>query len=367
MLDAILSVAGYRTGRYCSPHLLRFNERILIAGQPVDDATIISAFEQVDASRGDVALTYFEFTTLAAWQVFAAEQLDAIILEVGLGGRLDATNIFERHCTVVTTIDLDHMQLLGPDREAIGYEKAGIFRNSVPAICGDPRPPNSLLDHAAAIGAPLQVSARDFGFRVIERQWSYWTHQPSGQARAGLAFPALRGRNQLANASSALAALDAVRDRLPIAMKDVRQGLLDVTLPGRFQVVPGRPTIVLDVAHNAESVRALKANLAEMAFHPRTFAVFGMMADKDLDAVIGTLRDVVTEWLPCHLQGRRPASADFLAARLAAAGAHFAGQYRNVADALATVQGKADEADRILVFGSFLTVADAFTFLGRPA
>jgi dihydrofolate synthase/folylpolyglutamate synthase len=367
MLDAILSAAGYRTGRYSSPHLLRFNERVRIGGQAIDDASLVAAFEKVEAARGETELTYFEFTTLAAWCIFAGAGLDALILEVGLGGRLDATNIFPRHCSVITTIDLDHMQWLGPDREAIGREKAGIFLRDVPAICGEADPPQSMLAVAAAVGAPLLRAGIDFGHSVHERQWAYWTHAAGGRGRAGLAFPALRGRNQLANASTALAALDAVSARLPVAMKDVRQGLLDVEIAGRFQVVPGRPTVVLDVAHNAESVRALKANLGDMAFHPRTLAVFGMMADKDIAAAMEPLLEVVTRWFPCQLPGRRPASADSLAEQLVAHGAAVAGRYPSSASALAAALGEADEADRIIVFGSFLTVADALQHLGRPA
>lgn len=363
-LERILLTAGYRTGLYTSPHLLRYNERVRVGGVAAEDAVLSAAFSRVEAVRGDIPLTYFEFGTLAAWEVFAAAKVDAIILEVGLGGRLDATNIYQPACSVVTGIDLDHMEFLGPDREAIGFEKAGIFRASVPAICGDPRPPQSLLARAAALDAPLQVLGRDFGYLRQEQQWLYWG--PSGR-RGGLAYPGLRGGNQLANAACALAALDAVREHLPVAMKDVRQGLLETELAGRFQVLPGRPAIVLDVAHNPQAARVLAANLGDMAFHPRTWAVFGMLADKDVDGVIDALQERVTHWLPCTLEGRRGASADFLAARLRARGLTVVDHYDSPELALWAAQEGAVEDDRILAFGSFLTVAAVLQLLGRAA
>jgi len=369
MLERILLVAGYHVGLYTSPHLLHYNERVRINGTAVADASLCDAFARVEQARGDVALTYFEFGTLAAWEVFAAASLDAIILEVGLGGRLDATNVYEPACAIVTGIDLDHMDFLGADREAIGREKAGIFRAGIPAICGDTQPPQTLIAHASAIGARLQVLGRDFGYLRQEQQWLYWLH-PAGAAqirRGGLAFPALRGEQQLANAACALAALDALHACLPVAMKDIRQGLIELELTGRFQVLPGRPTVVLDVAHNPQAARVLAANLGNMAFHRNTWAVFGMLEDKDIDGVIDALNERVTHWLPCTLDGRRAASADFLAARLKARGMKVAGEFASPAEALACAQENAGEDDRILAFGSFLTVAAALQALGRSA
>lgn len=364
MLERILLSAGYRVGLYTSPHLLRYNERVRVAGAAVDDASLIAGFERVAAVRGDVALTYFEFGTLAAWEVFAAARLDVVILEVGLGGRLDATNIYAPACTIVSTVAIDHREFLGTDREAIGFEKAGIFRSGIPAICGDPQPPNSLLAHAAAIGAPVQVMGRDFGYLKQEQQWLYWA--PQGR-KGGLAYPGLRGDNQLGNAACALAALDALHEVLPIAMKDIRQGLLEVELAGRFQVLPGRPAIVLDVAHNPQAARVLAANLGNMAFHPQTWAVFGMMADKDIDGVIDALRERVTHWLPCTLDGRRAASADFLASRLRAQGLVVVDEFAAPQNALAAARERTGEDARILAFGSFLVVAAALHALGRKA
>ena len=364
MIDAILSAAGYRVGRYSSPHLLRYNERIRIAGKAVDDQQIMDAFSEVDRVRGNTLLSYFEFGTLAAWWIFSTTELDAIVLEVGLGGRLDATNIFSPICCVVTTIDIDHVEFLGPDRESIGFEKAGIFRQGIAAICGDPQPPARLVQQAEQVGAPLSVLGRDFGYRRFDHQWSFWQGK---RQRGGLAFPALRGRAQLANASCALATMDAVQAVLPVAMQDIRRGLLEAEVAGRFQVLPGRPTIVLDVAHNAQSVRTLEENLGDMAFHPVTWAVFGMMADKEIDTVIEVIRSRITHWLPCALPGRRPASVDLLCERLAAHGIEPAGAFDSPAQALDHALKTASEADRILAFGSFLTVAGALEKLGRAA
>ena len=372
MLERILLAAGYRVGLYTSPHLLRYNERVKIDGVAADDAGLCAAFARVERARGDAALTYFEFGTLAAWEVFAGADLDAVILEVGLGGRLDATNVYQPACAIVTGVDFDHMDFLGADREAIGREKAGIFRAGIPAICGDPQPPQSLLAHAAKIGAGLQVLGQDFGYLRQEQQWLYWARPALAAAirRGGLAVPALRGDQQLANAACALAALDALHPHLPVAMKDLRQGLIAVELAGRFQVLPGRPVVVLDVAHNPQAARVLAANLGNMddrAFHRNTWAVFGMLADKDIEGVIDALRERVTHWLPCTLQGSRATSAGFLGSRLRFKGMKVAGEFASPAAALVWAQENAGEDDRILAFGSFLTVAAALQALGRSA
>jgi dihydrofolate synthase/folylpolyglutamate synthase len=367
MLEHIFHRAGYRVGLYTSPHLLHYNERVRIDLQPVTDEALCAAFLRVEAARGAQALTYFEFATLAAWEVFAAAELDVIILEVGLGGRLDATNVYLPTVSVVTTVDLDHMDFLGPDREAIGYEKAGIFRPGIPAVCGDPQPPASLTRHATESGTPLFQMGRDFGYQRLEQQWLFWSQPSVGEVirRGGLAHPGLRGSNQLANAATALQVIELLRDRLPVAMKDIRQGLLEVELAGRFQVLPGRPTMVLDVAHNPQAARVLADNLGNTGFHPRTWAVFGMLADKDIDQVILAVKDRITDWLPCSLDGRRAASADFLADRLLAAGCAVDGRFADPLAALRFAQEHAGEDDRILAFGSFLTVAAVLAALGR--
>ncbi|MDP2809033.1 MAG: bifunctional tetrahydrofolate synthase/dihydrofolate synthase [Rhodocyclaceae bacterium] len=366
LLERILLCAGYRVGLYTSPHLLSYNERVRVDGRPADDAALCEAFARVESARvsvGGTPLTYFEFGTLAAWEVFAVHPLDAIILEVGLGGRLDATNLYEPDISIVTGVDLDHMDYLGATREDIGFEKAGIFRSLRPAVCGDADPPTSLLEHAWAIGADLQVIGDDFGFIPQEGQWQYWGR---GGRKSGLAFPALRGGGQLANAACVLTALDLLWQRLPVAMGDIRLGLAEVELSGRFQVVPGRPTVVLDVAHNPQAARVLADSLGDMIGYPTTWAVFGMLRDKDIAGVVRAVRHRIDRWLPCQLPGPRAASAEEVAAILAAEGVDGPLQtFPSPAAAIAYARENAGDGDRILAFGSFLTVADVMRVPAR--
>jgi dihydrofolate synthase/folylpolyglutamate synthase len=246
------------------------------------------------------------------------------------------------------------MDYLGDTREAIGYEKAGIFRAGRPAIVGDAQPPQSLLDHARSIGADLQVLGRDFGYLAEQTQWTFWSRRGR---RGGLAHPALRGAVQLANASTALAALEALAERLPVSMQDIRRGLAEVELPGRFQVLPGRPAVVLDVAHNPQAAGVLADNLGGMAFHPETWAVFGMLADKDIRGVVERLRERIDRWMVATLPGPRGASAADLARLLEELGCRVSGCFDSPAQAYRTAQERAGEDDRIVAFGSFLTVA----------
>jgi dihydrofolate synthase / folylpolyglutamate synthase len=359
MLEAILLAAGYRVGLYTSPHLVRYNERVRVSGRPVDDARLCSAFERVERARsertGNTLLTYFEFGTLAAWEIFASERLDAVILEVGLGGRLDAVNVFDCDCAVLTGVALDHMDYLGDTRESIGAEKAGIFRKGKPAIVADADPPRSVIDAAAAIGADLRLIGRDFGYQPQERQWMFWNRD---SRRSGLAHPALRGSRQLVNASAALAALDALRERLPVSMQDIREGLARVELPGRFQVLPGRPAVVLDVAHNPQAAVVLAENLGDMGFFPRTLAVFGMLGDKDIAGVCREMKDRVSAWFVASLSVPRGANAGALEDALGKAGAKgVVMRFENPAAAYEAARNQAGENDRIAVFGSFFTVA----------
>lgn len=363
MLERILLCAGYQVGLYTSPHLLRYNERFRVNGIAVADDALCAAFERVEAARSGNALTYFETGTLVAWEVFAQQPLDVVILEVGLGGRLDATNIYEPDVAIVTGIALDHMDYLGETRDAIGFEKAGIFRCGRPAICGDAHPPGRLIETAEAIGAELRLIGRDFGYQTQEGQWQYWG---SHGKRSGLAFPALRGSRQLANASCALAALDALHGSLPVAMGDIRRGLAEVELPGRFQVLPGQPTVVLDVAHNPQAAAVLADNLGNMAFHQNTWAIFGMMRDKDIVGVIQAMRQRIDHWLPVTLPGARAATTADLVAKLQECGITAAHQgVASPADGFAYARERAIENDRIVTFGSFLTVADVMRALGR--
>lgn len=362
MLEAVLRAAGYRTGLYTSPHLLRYNERVRINGREADDASLVAAFEAVEAARGDVPLTYFEHGTLAAWWLLCHEKVEVAILEVGLGGRLDAVNAIDSDCAIVTGVAMDHQEYLGDTREKIGFEKAGIFRAGRPAICGDPQPPQSLVDHAVEIGAQLWVSGRDFGFDGDRQQWNWWRlEQPGVTARvrrAGLGHPALRGANQLLNAAAVMTALDALRTRIPVAMQAVREGFMHVSLPGRFQVLPGRPAVVLDVAHNVQAAGVLAENLLAMGFFPDTFAVLGMYADKDVEGVVARLRDRIEHWYLATLGGPRGLSAAALAERVRAAGVE--GDIRcfdSPAEAYLAARKSAGEGDRIAAFGSFMTVS----------
>jgi len=363
-LESILHHAGYRVGCYTSPHLLAYNERVRIDGQPVSDAALCAAFAKVETARqaaGEVALTYFEFGTLAAWEVFAAAQVEAVILEVGLGGRLDAVNAYAPDAAIVTTVALDHTDWLGPDRESIGFEKAGIFRAGRPAFCADPNPPQSLVDHATAIGADLRLIGRDFGFeRDLENrlQWRWWCRQGDKLTRRSLAYPGLRGPTQLFNAAVVLAALDAIADRLPVTMQAIRPGLIETEIPGRFQVVPGKPAIVLDVGHNPQAVKVLADNLSTMGFFDRTHAVVGMLADKDAASALAALKGKVDFWQVTDLAGPRGLSAAALGEVIAAT--DLGGTvclHPSPAAAYAAAKGAAGESDRIIAFGSFLTVA----------
>ncbi len=359
MLDSILRAAGYRVGLYTSPHLLRFNERVQVNGQPAEDAALVEQLQTVDAARGDVSLTYFEFTTLAILRLLMQQRLDAAILEVGLGGRLDAVNVIDADVSIITSIDIDHVDYLGPTREHIGFEKAHIYRSGRPAICADPQPPASLLEVARNLGADLWLFGRDFNYAGMDygkglQQWSYGGRV---QRRASLPYPALRGANQLLNAAGALAALEALGDRLPISQQAVRTGLLTVEIPGRFQVLPGRPTIVLDVAHNPHAAAVLARNLDSQGFFPETHAVFGMLADKDVSGVIGHVKRRIDHWHVGPTSGARGLSAAQAAAYLREAGATSITEHETLEAAHACACERADPDARIVVFGSFTTVA----------
>jgi dihydrofolate synthase/folylpolyglutamate synthase len=363
LLESMLLQGGYSVGLYTSPHLLVFNERVRAGGDMVSDAALITAFEMVEAVRGDITLSYFEFTTLAALKLFAAAGLDAVILEVGLGGRLDAVNVVDADVAIVTSVDIDHTDYLGDTREKIGFEKAGIFRSGHGAICSDPVPPQSLIDHAEAIGADLRLFGRDFNYSGDKQQWNFGGRS---QRRNSLGYPSLRGANQLLNASAALAALEILRDRLPLGAQEVRNGIAMVELPGRFQVLPGRPSVILDVAHNPHAAATLAQNLDNMGFHRFTYAVFGAMQDKDISGVIAQLKDRVDHWCVTDLPLPRAASAMMLQEKLSEAGIvsepglnaeRTVQTFSSPADAFSNAQKRAGENDRIMVFGSFLTVA----------
>ncbi len=356
MLEAIYSAAGYRVGCYTSPHLVRYNERIRIQREPRPDAEICAAFERVDAARADISLTYFEFGTLAALDLFACAGLDLAILEVGLGGRLDAVNIVDPELALITSIDLDHQDWLGPDRERIGGEKAGILRAGRPAVCGDRDPPESLLRRAAELGTPLYCAERDFRWRRAPGGWQW---EGPGSRRFGLPEPALRGAYQLANGAAVLMAVELLANRLPVAQEAVRLGLQTAVLPGRFQVIPGDVTLVLDVAHNPQAANALAGNLRRLAPGGRVHAVFGLLGDKDLRGVLQPLAELVDSWHLPQLAGSRARSVAALAGELRAIlpGVEVT-EYPAPRLALNGAQLAASVGDCILVFGSFVLVGE---------
>ena len=360
MLESIALQAGYRVGLYIKPHFLDFEERCRVGGASVSAESLLPHFEAVEAARGDLTLTYFEFTTLAILRRLSTEPLDLVILEVGLGGRLDAVNAIDPDVSVITSIDLDHMEYLGPDRESIGREKAGILRAGRPAVCSDPVPPASIAAEAARLGADLRQSGRDFSFDGDRQQWRW---QGRERRYAGLAYPALRGANQLLNAAGVLAAFEVLHQRLPISAQAVRSGLALVELVGRFQVLAGQPAVVLDVAHNPHAVATLAQNLDQMGFSPRTHAVFGAMGDKALDEVFTRIAPWIDHWHFCDLPAPRAAPAADLAARFERLRPTLklppnvtVEVYPDPMAALTAAKAQTDPADRIVVFGSFFTV-----------
>ncbi len=360
MLESILGQAGYRTGLFTSPHLVHFEERLRLLGQAVSASDLIAGFAVVERARTqnaeEISLSYFEFSMLAIFEVMMRHTLDVVILEVGVGGRLDSTNIIDADCAIITSIDLDHMELLGPDRESIGFEKAGIMRTGLPVIVSDPLPPQSVLDRAKEIDADIWRFGHDFNVSGDKQQWG-WAGR--GRRYSGLAYPALRGANQLVNAAGVLAALTALREKLPVTAQAVRNGFAFVELPGRFQIIPGEPHLVLDVAHNPHSVAALAANLDAMGYFPTTHAVFGAMADKDLAPMLAKVNALIDKWYFTDLPTPRADTAVSLQSRWQAQNTRkdvTSATFGDPMQALQAAIAAADPADRIIVFGSFYTV-----------
>jgi dihydrofolate synthase/folylpolyglutamate synthase len=358
MIESIARAAGWRVGLYSKPHLVDFEERCRIGGETIAPTRLLPHFAAVEVARGDTTLTYFEFTTLVIMRALAAEALDLVILEVGLGGRLDAVNVIDADVALITSIAIDHTDYLGPDRDSIGREKAGIARAGRPVIVADPQPPAGLIRALDGIGALIRQQGRDFGFSGDRQQWSW--HGLTQRYNA-LAYPALRGANQLLNAAGALAALEALREVLPISAQAVRVGLATVELPGRFQIVPGEPTLVLDVAHNAQAVATLAINLDQMGFYPRTRAVFGAMRDKDIAAIVGRIAPLVDSWFLCNLPVARAATTAELATILVGTAVEgpspiSLSEHDSPREALLAALAASDPVDRIIVFGSFHTV-----------
>ena len=371
-LTQIYHEAGYRVGTLTSPHLLRFNERIAINGEAVADDLIVSAFEHIETARAEIPLTYFEFNTLAAVDVFIRQQVDVMILEVGLGGRLDAVNIFDADVAVITSVDLDHEAFLGDTVEKVAFEKAGIMRAGKPVICAQIPVPHSLSSHAAEVGADLLLPGRDFDCHKMEmQQWSYRFHPQESSlytgehARHALPIPVLRGNFQLSNAACALTVLECLSERLPLDIGAIKRGLLRVRHPGRFQVLPGRPVTVLDVGHNPHAARALRSSLIALPYAEKRMAVFSMLADKDIDAVLEIIKDQFDCWLIAPLALPRGMTIQALQEKFIQHNITAVTAYPDVKEAYQAALSEAGENDRIVVFGSFHTVAEIIDLSSR--
>jgi dihydrofolate synthase/folylpolyglutamate synthase len=374
-LESIALQSGYRVTCYTSPHLFRFQERLRLNGQEVDDQAWEFAFDKVEQARlqvDGVDLSFFEVTTLAAISIVQGLKPDLAIFEIGMGGRLDAVNCLSSDAAVLTSIDLDHQAFLGSTRQKIAWEKGHIARSGCPFILTDPSPPEGLLALLEERGADVWWVGRDFGYEGDKIQWQWWGRS---ERRSGLGYPALRGVNQLLNASAALAALSSLRHRFAVHQGGVRQGLAQVSLPGRFQVLPGQPAVVLDVAHNPHAAGVLAANLDQMGFFPKTFAVVGMLADKDAQAIFARLGGRVDCWCLASLSsqqaGARARSSQELRPFCEAVVAGLSESERPVDPviilefddpdlALRYAAGQTSPNDRIVVFGSFVTVAQAW-------
>ena len=361
MLDRILRNAGYKIGRYTSPHLLRYNERICINGNEVSDTELCESFDRIDRARGDISLTYFEFGTLAALDLFRQHSVQLAILEVGLGGRLDAVNILDADISLITSIDIDHQEWLGNNRESIGREKAGIFRNLAPAICSEPNPPQSLLDCSEALGTPISILGSDYQFNLINDTWS-WSTKDTRIER--LPRPMKYCDFQIQNASGVLMLLAKIRDEYPVSTENIKQGLSSFRLKGRFQIIPGAIPKILDVAHNRESIKALVNNLKMIPCYGKTHIILGMLKDKDHQRVIKELIEITDTWHFVSISQDRGIEAKILTSKLKALGRlENISEYSNVEEALDKIHKLSMPDDRIIITGSFYTVGAAIRYL----
>ncbi len=359
-LDCLLRGAGLRVGRFTSPHLLRYNERICIDGVPATDEQLVDSFERIEQARGTVSLTFFEYNTLAAFDRFQRAAVDVAVLEVGLGGRLDATNVLDADVAVLCSVGLDHVEWLGASLDEIGREKAGIFRRGRPAVLGSSSMPGSVWTAIDAVGALAVAVGRDFH---VAQHANGWDFDCNAVRLRNLPRPALAGAHQIGNAATALAALAAGDFGVELDVALVSQALRATRLPGRFQVETGAIEWVLDVAHNVPAAAVLAAGLRTLPRARRTIAVCGILADKDIAGIAATLAGEVDDWILITLPGPRGLDADALAARLPP-GANILGRVADVPAACALAHEHAQSGDRVLVFGSFLTVGPALEYLG---
>jgi dihydrofolate synthase/folylpolyglutamate synthase len=357
-LESILRAAGYRVGCYTSPHLLRYNERIRIDGGEASNERLCEAFEQVDRARAEVTLTYFEFGTLAALKLFSEARLDVVVLEVGLGGRLDAVNIMDADAALITTIAIEHTEWLGESREQIALEKGGILRRGGRAVIGDRDPPRTLLEHAEQLGVRALRIDQDYGYRLRGGSWDWWG--PQGGLE-GLPLPPLPGEFQVQNAAAVLALLGAARELLPVTPEAIRQGLRETHVAGRFQVIENGRTIILDVAHNPQAAASLSENLRDQPNQGRTLAVFSVLSGKNIGEMVAELKEQIDHWYVSPLADPRAAPVDDILEEVRRAGVESSKITVNesVSAALARAEGDAGDRDRLLVFGSFITAAEA--------
>ncbi len=360
VLESIYHHAGYRVAAYTSPHLLHYNERIRIEQNNVDDETLCNAFSLVDEARGEISLSYFEFGTLAAMQIFSQLDLDVAIYEVGLGGRLDAVNILDSHLAIISSIGIDHVQWLGSTRESIGFEKAGIFRADCPAICGDKDPPESLIKYAKDIGSKLYMINSDYFVKKNDNQT--WSFESSSLEWNNLPIPSLYGGVQISNAATALMGLSSLDGSLPVTRECIDRGLSNINLLGRFQRISGNCDIILDVAHNLDSTKALVNNLQDLEPATNTYAVFAVLADKDVDGIIETVKGVFDKWFISQLDSERAMGCDELQKKLHQHCPECISQaYPTISQAYFAAKQEANTTSRIVVFGSFLTVAEVLS------
>lgn len=361
MLELVLLEAGYKIGKYTSPHIIRYNERICINGEQANDQELCKSFDRIDRARGDISLTYFEFSTLAALDLFRQHDVDIAILEVGLGGRLDAVNILDADIAIISSIDIDHENWLGDNREDIGREKSGIFRNLSPAVCSDPNPPKSVLKCAKALGTPLYLTGKDFSFEQHETTWDWQGKKSEIKA---LPLPTPYCSYQVRNAASVLQVLDIIKDDFPVSRENISNALEAFKMPGRFQLIPGDVHIILDVAHNVQAANMLLESLALLPKYKKLYAVVGMLRDKDHEAVLKILSNVVDAWHVISLAGERGCESSVLQEKLTEIDANKEIVLEeSVASAIENIKQIAAKDDLILVTGSFLPVSQAVKYL----
>ncbi len=363
LLSCILQTAGYRVGSYTSPHILRYNERITLNSLPVEDELLLKAFTAIELAREQVSLTYFEFGTLAALWIFAETKVDVAVLEVGLGGRLDATNLWDADVAIITAIGIDHVEWLGHNRELIGREKAGIARAGKPLVCGDPDPPQSIREFAKEKGAQLLQLAEDFTVEQVTAEQFTVHLKPSETVREQvwqLPHPRLQGSVQLNNAACAVVALACLASRLPqLSLTALQQGMLNATIVGRLQKLQSQPEVWIDVAHNAHAAKNLANWLENNPITGKTYVIFSILADKDVNAVIRSLQDKVDEWHIFPLDSPRAASLSILESEFASACVHNFQVYPDIYHAWKTLSMQLASIDRVVIFGSFLVVSKA--------